>query len=184
MRNLVYAINLSADGCCDHTKMVGREEDLEHYRELFATVDVQIFGRKTYELMVPYWPDVAKDPTESEASRRFGEAFLALDRVVFSRTLKRVDEQNTTLISGDLKEEVLQLKRAPGRKILVGGVEVPGQLMEMGLVDEFHFVVQPVLVGQGRRLGEGVSLAERLDLKLVETKVLKSGAVALHYVKL
>lgn len=184
MRNLIYAINLSADGCCDHTKMVGREEDLEHFMELFQTVDLQIFGRKTYELMVPYWPDVVNDPTETPASIRFGKAFVALDRAVFSRTLESVGEKNTTLLRGDLKDEVLKLKNAPGKKMLVGGVSVPGQLIGMGLVDEFHFVVQPDVVGEGRRLGEGVSLAARMNLKLLDSTVLKSGAVALHYLKL
>jgi dihydrofolate reductase len=183
MRNLIYAINLSADGCCDHTKMVGREEDLEHFLDLFRSVDLQIFGRKTYELMVPYWPDVANDPTETPVSIEFGKAFVALDRVVFSRTIKSVEEKNTTIIGTDLKDAILQLKRQPGKKLLVGGVSLPAQLIELGLVDEFHFVVQPDVVGEGRRLGEGVSLPERLSLKLVNTKTLKSGAVALHYLK-
>ena len=183
MRNLIYAINLTADGCCDHTKMVGNEEMLDHYIDLFRSVDLQIFGRKTYELMVPYWPDVAKDPTETPASIKFANAFCALDRVVVSRTLTSVEEKNTTIVSGDLKDEILKLKQEPGKKILAGGVSVPAQLIELGLVDEFHFVVQPIVAGEGRRLGEGVSLPERLHLKLVDSKILKSGAVALHYLK-
>lgn len=181
MRNLIYAINLTADGCCDHTKMVGREEDLDHYRDLFASVDLQIFGRKTYQLMVPYWPDVAKDPTETKASIEFAKAFIALNRVVFSSTLTSAEEINTTIVRTDLMDEVLRLKHEPGKKLLVGGVSVPAQLIELGLVDEFHFVVQPVIAGEGRRLGEEVSLAERLNLKLVDSKFLPSGAVALHY---
>jgi dihydrofolate reductase len=183
MRNLIYAINLTADGCCDHTRIGGSEEILEHYRNLFRDVDLQIFGRKTYELMVPYWPDVAKDPTEPKAAIEFGKAFVALDRVVFSRTLHSVEEKNTTLIRANLKDEVLKLKQQPGKKILAGGVSVPAQLIELGLVDEFHFVVQPLVVGEGRRLGEGVSLPERLHLKLVDSKILKSGTVALRYLK-
>jgi dihydrofolate reductase len=183
MRNLIYAINLTADGCCDHTKMVGREEDLEHYLDLFRSVDLQIFGRKTYELMVPYWPDVAKDPTETKASIEFGKAFVALNRIVFSRTLNSVEEKNTNIVRTNLKDEVLKLKQEPGKKILAGGVSVPAQLIELGLVDEFHFVVQPTIVGEGRRLGEGVNLPEKLNLKLVDSTVLKSGAVALHYLK-
>ena len=183
MRNLIYAINFTADGCCDHTKGVGSEEMLEHYMDLFRSVDLQIFGRKTYELMVPYWPDVAKDPRATKASIEFGKAFVALNRIVFSRTLNSVEEKNTNIVRTNLKEEILKLKQEPGKKILAGGVSVPAQLIELGLVDEFHFVMQPFVVGEGRRLGEGVSLAERLRLKLVDSKVLKSGAVALHYLK-
>jgi len=183
MRNLIYAINFTADGCCDHSKMAGSEEMLEHYMHLFQDVDLQIFGRKTYELMVPYWPDVAKDPTETKVSIEFGKAFVALNRIVFSRTLKSVEEKNTNIVRTNLKDEVIKLKQQPGKKILLGGVSVPAQLIEMGLVDEFHFVVLPAVVGEGRRLGEGVKLAERLNLKLVDSKALKSGAVALHYLK-
>lgn len=183
MRNLIYAINFTADGCCDHTKMVGSDEMLEHYMDLFRSVDLQIFGRKTYELMVPYWPDVAKDPTATKTSIEFAKAFVSLNRIVFSRTLNRVEEKNTNIVRTNLKDEVLKLKQEPGKKILAGGVAVPAQLIELGLVDEFHFVVQPIIAGEGRRLGEGVSLAERLRLKLVDSKVLKSGAVALHYLK-
>ena len=183
MRSLIYAINFTADGCCDHTKGVGSEEMLEHYRDLFRSVDLQIFGRKTYELMVPYWPDVAKDPTATKVAIEFAKAFVSLNRIVFSRTLTNVEEKNTNIVRTNLKEEILKLKQEPGKKILAGGVSVPAQLIELGLVDEFHFVMQPFVVGEGRRLGEGVSLPERLNLKLVDSKVLKSGAVALHYLK-
>jgi dihydrofolate reductase len=183
MRNLIYTINLTADGCCDHTKIGSSGETLEYVLNLFQDVDLQIFGRKTYELMVPYWPDVAKDPAEDEESIAFAKAFVALNRIVFSRTLKNVEEKNTNIVRANLKDEVLKLKQQPGKKILVGGVSVPEQLIELGLVDEFRFVVHPMIVGKGRRLADGVNLAERLNLKLVDTKVFKSGAVALHYVK-
>ena len=183
MRNLIYAINFTADGCCDHTKGVGSEEMLEHYMDLFRSVDLQIFGRKTYELMVPYWPDVAKDPTATKVAIEFAKAFVSLNRIVFSRTLTNVEEKNTNIVRTNLKDEILKLKQEPGKKILAGGVSVPAQLIELGLVDEFHFVVQPIVAGEGRRLGEGVSLPERLHLKLVDSKILKSGAVALHYLK-
>jgi dihydrofolate reductase len=179
----MYAINLTADGCCDHTKVGGSEEMLEHYTELLRGVDLQIFGRKTYELMVPYWPDVAKDPSENKASIDFANAFVSLNRIVFSHSLKSIEENNTNIVRSNLKDEVLKLKQEPGTKILVGGVSVPAQLIELGLVDEFHFVVHPIIAGDGRRLSEGVSLPERLQLKLVDTKVFQSGAVALHYEK-
>jgi len=183
MRNLIYSINLTTDGCCDHTRIGGSGETLEYVLNLFQEVDLQIFGRKTYELMVPYWPDVANDPAEDAESIAFAKAFVALNRIVFSRTLKNIEEKHTNIVRANLKEEVLKLKQQPGKKILVGGVSVPEQLIELGLVDEFRFVVHPMIVGKGRRLAEGISLPERLNLKLVDSKALPSGAVALHYTK-
>jgi dihydrofolate reductase len=75
------------------------------------------------------------------------------------------------------------LKQEEGKSILIGGVNIPSQLIELGLVDEYRFVVQPIVVGEGRRLLEGVSLRERLQLTLVESKIFKSGCVALRYLK-
>ena len=183
MRNLIYAINVTADGCYELTKTVGGDEILEHYTDLLRSVDLQIFGRKTYELMVPYWPDVAKDPTKTKAAIEFAKSFVSLNRIVFSRTLTNVEEKNTNIVRTNLKDEILKLKLEPGKKIFVGGVSVPAQLIELGLVDEFHLVVQPIFAGEGRRLGEGISLPERLHLKFVDSKILKSGAIALHYLK-
>lgn len=183
MRTLMYAINLTADGCCDHAKVGGTEEMLQHYTELLGGCDLQVFGRKTYELMVPYWPDVAKNPAEPKAAIDFANVFCALDRVVFSRSLQNVEEKKTNIVRSNLKDEILQLKQQPGKKILTGGVSVPQQLIELGLVDEFHFVITPSIAGDGRRLSEGMSLPEKLQLKLVESRVFPSGAVALHYRK-
>ncbi len=183
MRKLIYAINITLDGCCDHTKQTGSDEILEHYTQLLREVDLQIFGRKTYELMVPYWPDVAKNPSETKASIEFARAFVSLKRVVFSRSLERAEDRNTRIVRGSLHDEILKLKEEKGGNILVGGVDIPSQLVEFGLVDEFRVVVQPIVAGEGRRLFDRVSLRERLQVKLVESKIFKSGCVALRYVK-
>jgi dihydrofolate reductase len=183
MRNVVYAINTTLDGCCDHTKTFGDDELLEHYAGLLREVDLLVYGRKTYELMVPYWPDAAKDPSETKASIEFARTFDSLPKVVFSRTLGSVPDNNTRIVSTDLRDEILRLKQEPGKNILVGGVSIPSQLIELGLVDEYRFVVGPILAGEGRRLMEGVSLPEKLQLKLVESKPLQSGCIALRYLK-
>jgi dihydrofolate reductase len=183
MRSLIYAINISLDGCCDHTKMTVDEGMLEHYTNLIREVGLFVYGRKTYQLMVPYWPDVAKDPSETKGSIDFAEAFVSKDKVVFSRTLESAEDKNTRIVRTNLRDEILKLKQEPGRDILVGGVSIPSQLIELGLVDEYRFVVVPVIAGEGRRLCERVSLPEKLRLKLVESKVLKSGYVALRYLK-
>jgi dihydrofolate reductase len=183
MRNVVFAINLTLDGCCDHTKTTGDEELLDYYTQLLREAGLQVFGRKTYQLMVPYWPDVAKDPSETKASIEFAQAFVATQRVVFSRTLDTVEDSNTRIVRGNLHDEILKLKEEKGKDILVGGVDVPSQLVELGLVDEYRVVIQPIIAGAGRQLLDGVNLQQKLRLQLVESKIFKSGCVALHYSK-
>lgn len=192
MRKLVYAINVTLDGCCDHTKTIveprsggsgeGMGEILEHYTRLLQEADLLVYGRKAYELMVPYWPDVAKNHSLPKAANDFADTFDSLDKLVFSRTLKAAGEK-TRIVRTDPREEILRLKQKPGRLILAGGVALSSQLIEFGLVDEYRIVVFPTIAGEGRRLLGGVSLKEKLPLELVETKVLKSGCVALRYAK-
>jgi dihydrofolate reductase len=144
--------------------------------------DLQVFGRKTYQLMVPFWPEVAKSQSMTKASNEFAQAFVSIDKIVFSRSLDSAKDKNTRIVRTNLRDEILKLKQEQGKGILLGGVSIPSQLIELGLVDEFRFVVGPIVVGEGRRLLEG-SLRERLQLKLVESKIFKSGCVALRYLK-
>ena len=183
MRNVIFAINITLDGCCDHTKGIADEELLEHYTHLMRDVDLLVFGRKTYQLMVPYWPDVAKSQSETKADNEFAKAFVSKNKIVFSRSLDSTEGQNTRIVRTKPQDEILKLKQEQGKNILVGGVNIPSQLIELGLVDEYHFVVQPIIAGEGRRLLEGISLPEKLQLKLVESKIFKSGCVALRYLK-
>jgi dihydrofolate reductase len=183
MRNLIFAINITLDGCCDHTKVIADEELLEYHTHLFRDVDLQVFGRKTYQLMVPYWPDVEQNPSETKASREFAKTFVSINKIVFSQSLESAEDKNTKIVRTNLQDEIVKLKHEQGKNILVGGVSIPSQLIELGLVDEYRFVVQPIVAGEGRRLLEGVSLPERLQLKLVESKTFRSGCVALRYLK-
>src|SRR5277367_5920775 len=183
MRKLIFAINTTLDGCCDHTKTIADEKLLEHYTHLLQDVDLLVYGRKTYQLMVPYWPDVANNPSETKADREFAKTFVSKNKIVFSRSLESAEDKNTTIVRTNLRDEILKLKHEQGKDILLGGVDVPSQLIELGLVDEYRFVVGPIIAGEGRRLMEGVSLRERLQLKLVESKIFKSGCVALRYLK-
>ena len=183
MRKLIFAINITLDGCCDHTKTIADEELLEYYTHLLRDVDLQVFGRKTYQLMVPYWPDVAKNHSETKASHEFAKTFVSKNKIVFSQSLESAEDKNTKIVRMNLQDEIVRLKHEQGKNILVGGVSVPSQLIELGVVDEYSFVVQPIVAGEGRRLLEGVSLPERLQLKLVESKIFKSGCVALRYLK-
>jgi dihydrofolate reductase len=183
MRKLIYAINLSIDGCFDHTKMLPSEEIHEFFGQLIRDSDLLVYGRITYELMVPFWPDIAKSHSMSKTSNDFADAFDSVEKLVFSKSLEKVEDKKSRIVRGDLKDEILRLKQEPGKAILAGGVDVPSQLIELGLVDEYRIVVHPIVAGEGRRLLEGVSLQERLQLKLVESKVFKSGSVALRYLK-
>jgi dihydrofolate reductase len=183
MRNLIFAINITLDGCCDHAKQFVDEEKLEYFTHLTREVDLQVFGRKTYQLMVPYWPEVLKDQSATKAEKEFARAFECGNKVVFSRSLASAEDKNTRIVRTNLREEMIKLKQEQGKDILVGGVNIPSQLMELGLVDEYRFVVSPVFAGEGRRLLDGVSPWERSPLKLVESKTFKSGCVALRYSK-
>jgi dihydrofolate reductase len=183
MRNVIFAINITLDGCCDHTKTIADEELLEYYTHLMRDVDLLAFGRKTYQLMVPYWPDIAKSQSETKAENEFALAFDSLNKIVFSRSLGSAEDKNTRIVRTNLHDEILKLKQEPGNNILIGGVDIPSQLIALGLVDEYRLVVQPIVAGEGRRLLEGVNLPEKCQLKLVESKTFKSGCVALRYLK-
>jgi len=183
MRKLIYAINLTLDGGCDHTNGAPDDELFEYSTHLVRGADLLVFGRKTYQLMVPYWPDVAKKPSETASDREFAETFVSKNKIVFSRSLESAEDKNTTIVRTNLRDEIVRLKHEPGKYILVGGVSIPSQLIELGLVDEYHFVVMPIIAGAGRRLLEDISLQEKLRLKLVESRIFRCGFVALHYLK-
>lgn len=183
MRKLIFAINLTLDGCCDHTKGMADEELHDYYTQLLGDFDTFVYGRKTYQLMVPFWPDIAKNNSgPTKAMNDFAHAFDTVKQiVVFSKSLADVKEKKTRIVRTHLNDEILALKRQEGKNILTGGVDIPSQLIALGLVDEFYFVIQPIVVGEGRRLFDNTLLQEKL--KLMDSKVFASGCVSLHYVK-
>jgi len=186
MRKLIYAIHISLDGCCDHTNFYPDEEIMVYFTQLVRNADTFVYGRMTYELMVPYWLDAVKnpDPDGREVDREYALAFNAMEKmVVISTSLNSVEEKRTRIVSANIYDEILRLKQEKGKNILTNGITIPTQLAELGLIDEFHFIVHPVVAGEGRRLFEGINLQEKLKLKLVESMVFKSGAVALRYMK-
>jgi dihydrofolate reductase len=185
MRNLIFAINLTLDGCCDHTKLIADDEMHEYYADLMRDIDVLVYGRKTYQLMFPFWPDVAKNLSgPTKGMNDFAQAFDSVPRiVVFSQSLEKAEGNKTQIVRTNLQDEIVKLKQEPGKNIATGGVSIPSQLMELGLIDEYLFLVQPIVAGEGRRLFEDVSLPKKLQLKLVESKIFESGSVALRYLK-
>jgi dihydrofolate reductase len=135
--------------------------------------------------MIPYWPDVLNDLSrQTKADIDFARAFVAIDKIiVFSKSLNTARGKNTRIVRGNLEEEIVRLKQLTGKKILTGGVDIPSQLIQLGLVDEFHFIIQPTIAGEGRRLFDDTVLSKSLQLKLVETKIFQSGHVAHRYLK-
>ena len=146
MRNLVYVINTTLDGCVDHTKFTPAEETMEYITQLIRDADTFLYGRKTYELMVPYWPDAAKEDPSDE----FAQAFDAVEKIiVFSKSLDSPEGEKTRIVRTGLHDEVLKLKQEQGKNIMTGGVTIPLQLAELGLIDEYIFTILPDTLGSG-----------------------------------
>ena len=183
MRKVVFGINITTDGYCSHTDMIADEELHEYFTGLLRNAGLLLYGRITYQLMVPYWPEVARNQSETEATNEFARVFDSLDKVVFSTTLKQVEESNTRIVRSNVAEEVLALKQQPGKDICVGSLSIASQLSERGLIDKYSFVVHPVVAGKGPRLFETVKLRDRLQLDFIGSKAFQSGVVALHYRK-
>jgi dihydrofolate reductase len=183
MRPLRYSINVTLDGCCDHRAGSTDEELHRYWTETLARADALLFGRVTYEMMEAAWRPTARTGVRPEWMTDWMEPFArtidAAKKVVVSGTLDRVD-WNAELVRGDhLEETVRRLKREPGKGLFVGGVTLPLALAELGLIDEYEFVVHPRLVGHGPTLFAGLS--KHIDLKLVSRREFGSGAVAMRY---
>jgi len=182
MRPLRYSINVTLDGCCDHRVGIADEELHRHAVANLERADALLFGRVTNEMMeaafrpqpeTGTWPDWMAD-----WMLPFARTIDGAKKYVVSGTLDRVD-WNAELVRGDLRKAVQQLKREPGKGLFVGGVKLPLALADLGLIDEYEFVVQPTLAGHGPTLFAGLS--ERLELRLVGRQEFRSGAVALRY---
>ncbi len=178
MRSVVFAINMTVDGCCGHESVVADDELHEHFTGLLRNSDVEIIGRNTYHLMYPYWHDVAVNQSETETTNEFARVFDSMPKIVFSTTLKSVEWNNTTLLRSNLQEEILKMKQHPGKNISIGGLNIASQLAQSGLIDEYRFLIQPIIAGKGPRLFES---GRNLTLELVGSKTFRSGIVELHY---
>jgi dihydrofolate reductase len=181
MRRLRYSINVTLDGCCDHRAGTTDEELHRYWAEKLAQADALLFGRVTYEMMEAAWRPAAtgvRPDWMADWMEPFARTIDAAKKYVVSSTLERVD-WNAELVRGDLRTAVEQLKREPGKGLFVGGVKLPLALAELGLIDEYEFVVHPRLAGHGPTLFAGLS--KPIDLKLVSRLEFSSGAVAMRY---
>lgn len=175
-------MNISLDGYCDHTIGEPSEELMNYFTSMMDDVDLLFYGRVMYQLMFPYWADVAKDHLGSAAEIRFAERLVSTDKVVVSRSLETMDRK-TTIIRNDPAAELRKLKEQPGITISVDTVSMLPELMTAGLIDEFHLVVHPVMAGSGRHLLNAGSLSQNFKLELVETRTFQNGCTALYYRK-
>lgn len=184
MRPLRYSINITLDGCCDHRAGSTNEELHRYWAEKLAEADGLIFGRVTYEMMEQAWRPVAQTGVRPEWMEPFAHTIDAAKKYVVSSTLASVDWNAELLLGsegrGDLGKAVEQLKQEPGQGLFLGGVKLPLTLAELGLIDEYEFVVHPRIAGHGPTLFAGLS--KYVDLKLVSRQEFGSGAVALRYV--
>jgi dihydrofolate reductase len=182
MRPLRYSINVTLDGCCDHRAIPADEDLHRHAAKIIERADALLFGRVTYEMMEEAWRQPAQTGVRPDWMEPWMEPFArtidAARKYVVSSTLQRVD-WNAELVRGDLGKAVQHLKREPGNGLFVGGVKLAQALTELGLIDEYEFVVHPRLAGHGPTLFAG--LTKWVDLKLVGRLELGSGAVAMRY---
>jgi dihydrofolate reductase len=186
MRPLLYSINVTLDGCVDHNA-IPADEALQqtmlrathaHATESIGRADALLFGRVTYQMMEGAWRLETRTTTPPDWTEPFARTIDAMKKYVVSGTLSRVD-WNAELVSANLGEAVQKLKQQPGKALFTGGVKLPMALAELGLIDEYEFVVQPRLAGHGPTLFAGLS--RYVELKLVDRKELSSGAIALRY---
>ena len=182
MRPLRYSINVTLDGCCHHeTGVLPDEESMRYWTAQMERADALLFGRVTYEMMESAWrrPATGTWPDWMDQWEiPFAETIDRAKKHVVSGTLRGVD-WNAELVQGELGQAVQGLKQESGEGVLVGGVMLPVGLADLGLIDEYEFLVQPVLAGHGPTLLAG--LRERIQLELVERHEFRSGAVALRY---
>lgn len=182
MRPLRFSINITLDGCCDHRAGIANEDTHRHATAFLERADALLLGRVTYEMMEAAWRGSAEAATRPDWMEEwmvpFARTMDAAKKYVVSSTLSQVD-WNAELVRGDLREAVQQLKRAPGRGLGLGGVKLALALTELGLIDEYEFMVHPRLAGHGPTLFAGLS--KYVDLKLVSLEEFASGAVVLRY---
>jgi len=178
MRKVLFAINISLDSCYDHTFAAPDAELMQYFTELMQETGVIVYGRKTYELMVPFWPDLAKSRNGNPEDIAFAEAMTPIPKIVLSRTLATAEAR---IVREDPEGLLSELKQQPGKMIAFSSTSLLPQMLNAGLIDELRLVVHPVLVGDGRHLFN--QLATKTNFDLAATRQFRSGVIALHYQK-
>ena len=178
MRKVVAAFNMTLDGIADHTAGIPDEELHQHYTELLNNGAVIFYGRTTYQLM-QFWQELLEKPAGKKSMDDFAIAIDKIHKLVFSSSLKDTGWNSAKLAEKSLAENLLEFKQQPGKDILIGSRSLIIQLLDSNLIDEFQICIHPVLEGKGLQLFD--QLKNRRMLKLLRTKIFKSGAVILYY---
>lgn len=176
---LTFGLNVTLDGCIDHREGIADDELHDHFTRLMDAAGAMLWGRVTYELMESAWPAVARDASAPRALREWAEKLEAKPKYVVSTTRRDFPWSNTFRLDGDLRDAVAELKSRTPRGVIVGSPTLGAELERLGLIDEYHVVIHPVVAGHGPRLFDGLAPSRRLDL--VSTHRLASGQVAMHY---
>jgi dihydrofolate reductase len=181
MRKVTFAINSTINGSADHTKGIADGELHDFFTNLLNEGDVVLMGRKTYQLMENFWPVAYKDPNSTKSMLRFADKYNPIKKIIFSKTLTEVKWENSELAIKDLPEIVSELKKQKGKNILAGSISIAAQLLKLNLIDEFWFVIHPIVAGKGPRLFDGIDNVK--NLQFVDSQKFRSGVIALHYKK-
>jgi len=175
---LTFGLNVTLDGCIDHTQGIADDELHDYWTQRMDEGGVMLFGRNTYELMEQAWPAVARDENAPRAMREWAQKLEAKPKYVVSSTRSDFPWKNTIKVEGDLREAITALKAKTERGVLVGAPKLAAALEDLGLIDEYRIVVHPVISGRGPTLFHGLSSPRQLEL--LSTHRFKSGVQALH----
>lgn len=178
MKKVIAAFNMTLDGVCDHTTGVADEGLHQHYADLVDSAGIILYGRTTYQLM-QFWQTLLQNPSGEKSMDDFAVSIDRIPKLVFSHTLKDTNWDSAKLSDKPLNEKVSELKRQSGKDILIGSRSLIVQLLNSTLIDEFQICIHPVIEGKGLLLFDQIE--GRIMLKLIKTKVLKSGAAVLYY---
>lgn len=176
---LTFGLNVTLDGCVDHTQGIADDELHDHWTRLMDQSGAMLFGRNTYELMEGFWPAVARDESAPRALREWAQKLEAKAKYVVSSSRSDFPWQNTIHVEGNLADAIAALKATTERGVLVGAPKLAAALEELGLIDEYRIVVHPVISGHGPTLFQGLSSARHLEL--ISTQRFQPGALALHF---
>jgi dihydrofolate reductase len=156
------------------------EEFNGYANDLLSKVDALLFGRVTYQLMADYWPAAATNPSTPKSDLEIADKMNNLPKIVFSKTLQEVKWNNSRLVKENIAEEISKMKQQPGKDMVIfGSGSIVTTFMQLGLIDEYRIIVNPVVLGNGKPLFKGIK--DKQNLKLLKTRVLSSGVVILYY---
>jgi dihydrofolate reductase len=179
MRKVLAAINMTLDGFCDHTAGIADEELHRYFNGVLRDSDVILYGRKTFELMESAWPEIVKNPTGEKAMDEFAVLIENTPKVVFSRSLKTVTWKNSRLANFPLIDEIMELRKQPGKYIAIGSPSLIAEAARLDLIDEYRLTIHPVILGSGLPLFRDIK--KSILLKGVKSERLSGGQVTLYY---